>query len=499
VGVATDVPNFDPSECSLQELACAQADGRTTAVELTHSYLRRIATLDRDGPRLGAVLAVNPDALAAAQGLDAERYAGKLRGPLHGIPLLLKDNIETLDPLPTTAGSLALEAARHRTDAPVAARLRAAGAIVLGKANLTEWANCRSPHSISGWSAVGGQTRNAYDGSRNPSGSSSGPAVAAAANLCAASIGTETDGSLLAPASINGIVGIKPTAGLVSSQGVVPISPRQDTAGPMARSVADVALLLSVMAQPSAQWDRATTPLGDIPKGLRIGVLPPPASAHPEAVRDSQGWFKALAQEGAVLVDVEPPKAWSTMPDEELDVLLYEIKAALNNYLAGFNGSLAVRTLADLIEFNTRHAAEEMPFFGQEYFEQAETRGPLSTLAYRKKLRHLLHVTDEAGLSALFAKHRVDVLVAAGNGPAELIDRVWGDRYESSGGWPPMASAAAVAGYPSLTVPAGFVSGLPVGIAFVGRRFRDGLLLQIGRMFERTIAARRPPHFEVAY
>ena len=496
-GRLADDRDFDPTERSLVELVRAQATGESTAESLTQRYLQRIGVLDRAGPRLGAVLALNPNALTIARSLDVERQAGQLRGPLHGIPLLLKDNIETLDPLATTAGALALAAARHSEDAPAVARLRAAGAIVLGKANLSEWANVRSPRSISGWSALGGQTRNAYDGQRNPSGSSSGSAVGVAASLCAAAIGTETDASILAPASINGTVGMKPTTGLVSNAGVVPISKRQDTMGPLTRTVADAALLLSVMAQRSLNWDGATPTLERFPPGFRFGVLPPASSAHPEVVRQSQDWFILLQREGAVPVDIEPPREWRTMQDLELEVVLYEFKASIDAYLAGIKVGSQARSLTDLIEFNIRHGREEMPFFGQELLEQAAALGPLTTSAYRESLRHLLHIADVAGLAAIFSRYKVDVLVAAGNGPAELIDQVWGDRYETSGGWPLMASAAAVAGYPSLTVPAGFVFGLPVGIAFVAPRFRDGMLLRVGQIFERAMAARRPPNYSI--
>jgi amidase len=367
--------------------------------------------------------------------------------------------------------------------------------VVIGKGNLSEWANFRSSRSVSGWSGVGGQTRCPYDPTRNPSGSSAGPAVGAAANLCAAAIGSETDGSILAPASLNGLVGLKPTVGLVSGVGVVPISARQDTTGPMTRSVADAALLLSVMAQPTVRWDGIGS-LESSTKGLRLGVLPPPASTHPEVLHQAQDWFKLLEREGFTLVDVPSPPGWSTLLEEEFEVLLYDFKVDLNAYLARFNGTLPVRTLADLIEFNIQHAAEEMPFFGQELFVQSEARGPRTNPAYLKVLHHILEVADTRGLSTVLTQYRLDALVASGNGPAELIDHVWGDRYENSGGWPPMCSAAAVAGYPSLTVPAGFVAGLPTGIHFVAPRFREGLLLQIGRSFERARNARQPPKLD---
>ncbi len=483
---------FDPAEKSLAELGTAQAQGAVSAEALTQSYLRRIERFDRQGPQIGAVLALNPDALSAARALDAERRAGTPRGPLHGMPLLVKDNIETRDPLPTTAGSLALASARHAQDAPVVARLRAAGAIVLGKGNLSEWANFRSIRSISGWSAVGGQTRCPYDPTRNPSGSSAGPAAGAAASFCAAAIGTETDGSILAPASLNALVGLKPTVGLVSSAGIVPIAARQDTAGPMTRTVADAAVLLGVMAEPSVRWDGIDS-LEETPRGLRLGVLPAPPSAHPEVLSQSKEWFRLLEHAGFALVEVPAPAAWQSLLDEELEVLLYDFKAEVNAYLARFQGALPVRTLADLIRFNDQHAASEMPFFGQELFVQSEACGPRTSPVYRRALRHILDVADTRGLRALFDKHQLDALVASGNGPAELIDHVWGDRYENSGGWPPMCSAAAVAGWPSLTVPAGFVMGLPVGIHFVAPRFHEGRLLKIGRTFERVRNARRPP------
>jgi amidase len=486
---------FDPGEKSIGELSAAQGQGSLSAEALTRSYMDRIERYDRRGPKIGAVLALNPRALEDARALDAERRAGTLRGPLHGIPLLIKDNVETRDPMPTTAGSLALAGARHSEDAPMAARLRAAGAIVLGKANLSEWANFRSSRSVSGWSAVGGQTRCPYDPTRNPSGSSAGPAAGAAANLCAAAIGSETDGSILAPASLNGLVGLKPTVGLVSGVGVVPITSRQDTTGPMTRTVADAALLLAVMAEPGVKWDG----LADFearPKGLRLGVLAPPDSTHPQVLRQSKDWFKLLQREGFTLIDVPAPRGWNTLLEDEFEVLLYDFKADLNAYLARFNGTLPVRTLADLIEFNNQHASEEMPFFGQELFVQAEARGPRTTPAYLKGLHHIEDASGARGLAQVFDKYHLDALVASGNGPAELIDHVWGDRYENSGGWPPMCSAAAIVGWPSLTVPAGFVAGLPVGIHFVAPRFREGRLLQIGRAFERARQARQPPKLE---
>ena len=486
-------PDIDPVERSIAELQDAQALGAASAQSLTSAYLQRIERLNRQGPRLAAVLAVNPDAVRIARALDRERRQGKVRGPLHGIPILLKDNIETRDPLPTTAGSLALMGARHSQDSPMAARLRAAGAVFIGKANLSEWANFRSTRSCSGWSAVGGQTRCPYDPARNPSGSSSGPASATSANLCAAAVGTETDGSVLAPASINGLVGMKPTVGLVSSEGIVPISSRQDTAGPMTRSIADAATLLAVMAAPRHDWPGIRLPLEAAPKGLRLGLMQSPPSTHPKVERESQEWLKLLQREGFTLVDVPTPPQWPSLSDLELEVLLYDFKVDLNAYLARLDETVPVHTLADLIAFNRAHAATEMPYFEQELFEQSQARGSRDSSAYREALRRLLDAADTHGLAAIFDRYRIDALVASGNGPAELIDHVWGDRYENSGGWPPMCSAAAIAGYPSLTVPAGMVDGLPVGIQFVGRRLEEDTLLRIGLRVERAMMARRQP------
>ena len=491
--------NVDVVEKSFTELAAACAAGFASSASLTLAYLARIESLDRKGPTLRSVIATNPNALASARALDEERRAGRVRGPLHGLPILVKDNIETLDPLPTTAGSLALATARHDADAPLAARLRAAGAVVLGKANMSEWANFRSVHSVSGWSGVGGQTRNPYDVRRNPSGSSAGPAAAAAASLCAGAIGTETDGSVLAPASICGLVGMKPTHGLVSGVGVVPISPRQDTAGPMTRTVTDAALLLGAIAE--RPLDMAATPAsldGFRARGLRIGVLAPSASAHREVVGAWEDWQRVLKAEGATMVDIKEPKSLTTVADDEFGVLLWEFKAAINAYLGRVRGKVSVSTLADLIEFNRRHAGEEMPIFGQDLFEQAETKGDLRSPAYLKARASLDRAADRDGLTALFSRFKVDVLMAPGNGPAELIEPVWGDHYENSGGWPAIGSAAAIAGYPSLTVPAGFIRELPVGVIFVAPRQRDGFLLHVGHAYERAARARRAPAYSSA-
>lgn len=487
-------PTFDPTEQSIGMLSAALASGMVTTEGLVGAYLTRIDRFDRHGPEHRSVLAINPAALEAARVLDGERRAGRLRGPLHGIPILIKDNIETMDPMPTTAGSLALTRSTHSSDAPLVARLRAAGALILGKSNLSEWANFRSTRSTSGWSAVGGQTRNAYDRERNPSGSSSGSAVATAASFCAAAIGSETDGSILAPASLNGLVGLKPTVGLVSGQGIVPLSPRQDTAGPMGRNVSDVALLARVISErPLGFGDQG----GDIEnfslKGVRIGVMAVPPTAHPDAAQLFAKARSEFESAGAVLIELTPPQGFEEMSNGEYTALLYEFKAAINAYLAPLDRTkVPVRTLADLIAFNRAQASAEMPWFAQELFEQAEALGPLTDPRYPALLAMLERTADTEGLAALLRGANVAALLALGNGPADRLDPVWGDR-AGDGGWPSIASAAAVAGYPSLTVPMGLAQKLPVGLVLVGARFQDGLLLQIGRAYERRSAARVPP------
>jgi amidase len=484
---------FDPTEQSIAMLQRALGSGVVTSEGLTAAYLGRIARYDHHGPEHRSVLAQNPHALDDARALDAERQANTLRGPLHGIPILVKDNIETRDPVATTAGSLAFARSLRTADAPLVGRLRAAGAIVLGKANLSEWANFRSTRSCSGWSGLGGQTRNAYSRDRNPSGSSAGSAVAAAASFCAAAIGTETNGSILSPSSLNGLVGLKPTVGMVSGKGVVPISPRQDTAGPMCRTVADAALLAAVMAERPLGFGAHGNSLASFRlRGVRIGAMPVPKAAHPDTSRLYADARSVFEREGAVIVDLKPPAAFDELDEPELEALLYEFKASINDYLATLDPTqVEVRTLADLIAFNSAHAGDELVVFGQEIFEMAQSRGPLTDAAYLKALATLQRAADTEGLAALLGQSGVEVLLAPSNGPAELIDPVWGDR--RGGGWSPIAGAAAIAGYPSLTVPAGLVAGLPVGITLVGNRNQDGLLLQIASGFERTSNARVPP------
>ena len=493
VAFATD-RGFDPTEQSMAALQAAMASGRTSAEALTAAYLDRIGRYDHSGPEHRSVLSLNPNALADARALDQQRKAGKLRGALHGIPLLIKDNIESADPLPTTAGSYAL-ARSMRPDAPLVARLRAHGAVILGKANLSEWANFRSTHSSSGWSGIGGQVRNAYARDRNPSGSSAGSGAAAAASFCAGAIGTETNGSILSPSSMNGLVGFKPTVGLVSGRGVVPVSPRQDTAGPMCRTVADAALLASLIVERPLGYGGHGTSLEKFRlKGVRIGVMPIPEGAHPGTQALFAEARAVLEKEGAVLRDLKDPGAFGDVEPFALEALLYEFKAAIDEYLAGLDASqVASRNLADLIAFNQAHRDQELGVFGQEIFEMAQERGPLSDDKYVKGRAGLDRAADTEGLATLL--DGVEVLLSPSNGPAELIDPIWGDR--RGGGWSTIANAAAIAGYPSITVPAGLVSGLPVGITLVTKRHQDGLLLQVARAYERAANARVAPHLAV--
>ena len=488
---------FDPVEQSIASLQRALAAGTVTSEALTAAYLARIARYDQHGPAYRSVLALNPRALDAARQLDAERGARKLRGSLHGIPIILKDNIETADPVATTAGSLALARSMRPADAPLVARLRAAGAIVLGKANLSEWANFRSTRSSSGWSGLGGQTRNAYAPDRNPSGSSSGSAVAAAASFCAAAIGSETNGSILSPSSLNGLVGLKPTAGLVSSQGVVPISPRQDTAGPLCRTAADAAIVAGVIAGRPLGFGAHGSDLEAFRlRGVKIGAMPVPSSAHPQTARWYAEARAALAHEGAEIIDLKEPAAFAEGGDAELEALLFEFKAAINAYLATLDPSqVECRSLADLIAFNQAHADQELIVFGQELFEMAEGHGPLADPAYEKALATLKRTAETEGLATLIGPQGVELLMAPSNGPAERLDEVWGDRHDT--GFAQIASAAAIAGYPSLNMPAGALTGLPVGITLVANRNQDGLLLQVARAYERATNARLPPRLMI--
>jgi amidase len=487
----------DFREADVATLQAAMQQGELTSHELVAWYLDRIEAIDRNGPALRSVIEINPDALAIAAALDRERAATGPRGPLHGIPIILKANIDTGDAMATTAGSLALAGHRSPDDAFLVARLRDAGAVILGKANLSEWANFRDSRSSSGWSSLGGQTRNPYAPPRNPCGSSSGSGVAVAANLTVLAIGTETDGSIVCPSSMNGIVGIKPTLGLVSRDGIVPIAHSQDTAGPMARTVRDAALLLEVLAAkdpgdpaaadrddavPDYDGGLATASLA----GKRIGVLRTYGGAgadeRVEAIYSDA--IEALRRGGAEIVD---PIEVDTegMGEAEYQVLLYEFKADLDAWL-GDSGA-PVRSLADIIDFNRAHANQVMPFFGQSIMIEAQAKGPLSEPAYRDALAKSKRVA-RAAIDGALAEHDLDALIAPTNGPAWLTDHVLGDHFSVGS-----SSLAAVSGYASVTVPAGFISGLPIGLSFIGGAFSEKELIEIAYAFEQATHVRRPP------
>jgi amidase len=494
---------FNVVEVSIEDLQAAMASGRLTSKALTEQYLARIKAIDQAGPRLKSVIAVNPEAVAIAAALDAERRAKGARGPLHGIPVLIKDNIATGDQMPTTAGSLALKGVRARRDAFVVARLREAGAVILGKTNLSEWANIRSTRSTSGWSSLGGLTRNPYALDRNASGSSSGSAVAVAASLAAVAVGTETDGSIVSPSSANGLVGIKPTVGLVSRSGLIPIAPSQDTLGPMARSVADAALLLTAMAGTDPR-DPATGVANaravdyakhldrKALKGARIGVMRANLRPGPNAlvVARIEKALEVLRAEGAILVDVpELPNA-GKYTDSEVEVLLHELKATLPLYFAEYAPHAPVKTLADVIAFNEKNKAKVMPYFGQENFITAAGKGGLESPEYKAALEKNFRLARSEGLDKVFKDHSLDALVAPSGSPAWLIDFIRGDF--SGGGF---AQPAAVSGYPHITVPAGFVEGLPCGISFVGPAWSEPRLIGLAYAFEQATKHRRAPKY----
>jgi amidase len=487
-------------EKSIAELQADLANGATTSEALVAAYIARIEAIDRAGPKLRSVLALNPRAADDARTLDTERKAGKLRGPLHGIPILLKDNIDSADPLPTTAGSLALAKNVTNRDAPFVARLRAAGIIVLGKTNLSEWANIRSSQSISGWSAVGGLTRNPYARDRNACGSSSGSGAAAAASLAAATIGTETDGSITCPASINGLVGIKPTVGLVSRTHVVPISHTQDTAGPMTRTVADTAALLTVMAgtdptdsatkNADARKSDYTAALdAGALKGKRIGVLAFLKGYHGLTDRAFAKALDDMKAAGAELVEIEKFRTLDKIGEAELVVLLTELKADLNAYLASTPPSVTARTLKDVIAFNAATPAE-LALFGQDLFEQAEQTKGLTDPAYRKAAATAKRLAGPEGIDRLLKQHKLDALVAPTGGPAWTIDVVTGDHFLGAA-----STLPAVAGYPHITVPMGEARGLPVGISFIGPAWSEAKLIALAYAFEQKTMARKPPRY----
>jgi amidase len=488
-------------EMTISEMQQKMAAGELTARELVRMYLERIELIDRAGPKLNSVIELNPQALEIAGQLDQERAEGKVRGPLHGIPALIKDNIDTADQMMTTAGSLALKGSIAKQDAFIVERLRAAGVVILGKTNLSEWANFRSNHSISGWSSRGGQTLNPYALDRSPCGSSSGSGAAVAANLCAAAVGTETDGSVICPSQTNGIVGIKPTLGLLSRAGIIPISHSQDTAGPMARTVADAAALLRVMTGVDPRDPATSDSQGhatdytrfldkDGLKGARIGVARNFFGPNPQVDAIIEQCLEVLKAQGAELVDPADVETAKKLEEHEIEVLYYDFKADLNAYLSGV-GEGFPHTMEEIIAFNEQNKAQVMPFFGQEHMIKAQARGPLTEEAYLKALESDLRLSRVEGIDMTLTKHNLNALVAPSGDPAWLVDFVNGDAPGGGG----CTSPAAVAGYPHITVPAGFVRGLPVGISFFGTAWSEPTLIRIAYAFEQASLCRRPPQF----
>ncbi len=478
----------DLDEITIADLAGRMRLGQLSARSIAEQYLARIESIDRNGPTLRSVIETNPDALSIADALDRELKEKGPRGPMHGIPVLIKDNIDTADRMKTTAGSLALADAPQPRDAALVERLRASGAIILGKTNLSEWANFRSTHSSSGWSGRGGQTRNPYALDRNPCGSSSGSGAAVAANLCAVAVGTETDGSVVCPSSINGIVGLKPTLGLVGGRGIVPIAHSQDTAGPMARTVRDCAVLLGAMAEGShAQPDytKYLDPQGL--RGARLGVARKFFGITADVDRLMESSLAEMKRNGAEIIDPADLPSHGKYGDAEMEVLQYEFKADLNTYLEARRTAL---TMEKLIDFNETHRQAEMSYFEQEIFMQSQKKGPLSDPAYRRALEKCQRLSRVEGIDAVLKKYRVDAIVAPTAGPAWVTDWVNGDH--DAGG---CSTPAAVAGYAHITVPAGFVHGLPVGISFFSGAWSEPVLIKLAYAFEQAVKARKRPQF----
>jgi amidase len=498
----TSATPFELEEVTLAQLDEGLRSGRHTSRALTEAYLARMDAIDKKGPAINAVIELNPDAIAIAESLDRERKEKSARGPLHGIPVLIKDNIETADRMHTTAGSLALADNIASRDSFVARRLREAGAVLIGKTNLSEWANFRSTHSTSGWSGRGGQTRNPYVLDRNPCGSSSGTGSGIAANLAAVGVGSETDGSVVCPSSASGLVGIKPTLGLISRSGIIPIAHSQDTAGPMARTVTDAAILLGVLAgiddrdpitarskgKAQADYTKFLDP-NDL-KGARIGVGRKYFGFNDHVDRLMTEAIDVIKRLGATIVDPADMATTGKYDDSETEVLLYEFKADVNKYLGGLSPNVKTRTLADLIKFNEENRDREMPYFGQELFEKAQKKGPLTSEKYRKALARNHRMSRTQGIDAVIARHKLDAVIAPTGGPVWPTDLVNGDHF--TGGY---STASAVAGYPHITVPAGQAFGLPVGLSFFAGAWSEPVLIRLAYAFEQATKARRGPQF----
>lgn len=492
-----------PDALSLEEIPIPVLQQRMTRGEITsrslvQSYLKRIEEIDQKGRNLNAVIEINPDALAIAEQSDLDRKNGRFRGPLHGIPFMVKDNIDTADRMMTTAGSLALEGNRATVDAVIVRQLREAGAVLIGKTNLSEWANFRSTRSSSGWSSRGGQTKNAYSVHRNPCGSSSGSGVAVAASLCAFAIGTETNGSISCPSSINGIVGLKPTVGLVSRSGIIPISATQDTAGPMTRTVREAAIVLGAVNSPDENDITTLKRPRDLPsdytafldekalKGKRIGVEKSFLKVHEGVdilLRKALEQMQAL---GATIIEVDFKEKLKGIGDHEFNLLKYEFKDGVNRYLAKTQGN--IRSLKDVIAFNKEHAGQMMPYFQQEILEASEALGGLNTPAYKEALKQVLTVSRQA-IDGVMDDHDLAALCGPATGPAWCTDLVNGDSFSGYG----MGSGAAMAGYPSITVPLGQVHQLPVGLLFIGKAYGEGELLGLAYAYEQASMNRKPP------
>jgi amidase len=493
--------SIDLIEATVTQLQAAMADGKLSARSLATHYLKRIAEIDKAGPRLNAIIEINPDAMKIADELDRERREKGPRGPLHGIPVLIKDNIATSDRMNTTAGSLALYGIRPPRDSHVAAQLRAAGALILGKTNLSEWANMRSPRSTSGWSGRGGLTLNPYALDRNCSGSSSGSGAAIAANLAAIAVGTETDGSIVSPASICGLVGIKPTLGVVSRNGIIPIAHSQDTAGPMARTVTDAAILLNALAGVDERDPITKESVGKVPdylkyldkaglKGARIGVARNFFGNSDEVDATIEQALIVLKAQGAILVDpLEVPNT-AKYTDSELEVLLYEFKTDLQAYLAEFAPGSTITSMADVIAFDTQRNAQELRLFGQEFLQRANAKGGLDSKEYLEALANNLRYARAEGIDQVMKEHQLDALVAPTGGPAWLTDFINGDH--SGAGF---STPAAVAGYPHITVPAGMLHGLPIGLSFVGSAYSEPTLIRLAYAYEQATLQRQVPRF----
>ena len=502
-GNESSVQSFELDEVTVDELQQSMASGERSARSITELYLSRIDALDRQGPELRSVIETNPDALKIADQLDNERRSDGPRGPLHGIPIAIKDNIDTSDGMTTTAGSLALEGSIPARDSFVAQKLREAGAIILAKANMSEWAYFRGERATSGWSARGGQCRNPYALDRNPCGSSSGSGVAVSANLAALTVGTETGGSIMCPSSINGVVGIKPTVGLWSRSGIIPISHSQDTAGPMARTVRDAAILLAAVPGVDPRDDATAASEGNSyadytqfldPAGLqgaRVGVARSFTGFDPRVIALFDQAIEAMRESGALIIDPAnlPPAAWNdTLP---LLVLEYEFKADLNAYLENLGPEAPVKSLTEVIEFNERNRDTEMPYFGQERMYASQARGPLTDETYRNAVRAIQTGNRQDGIDALMSQYDLDAIIAPTMGISWMTDHIKGDRLEGGSS----AGPAAIAGYPDVSVPMGFVSGLPVGVSFFGRAWSEPTLLRMAYAFEQATSHRRPPIF----